>query len=1226
MNRFKRDRPTLGVLAGWQVYPGYIDSFLENVFYGILSAAQDQECNLMLGCGIGLNYPFSLQRPAWPVILPSSEFIPVGPWNCDGLIVATPTEQPGGIRYFQELIASGYPLIYAGERESGPAVVVDNAYGIRQAMQHLVAHGHRRIVFVSGSANSYFSDVQYRRNAYKACVKEFGLDDDPELIIYGEHSTEGGRLAMEQLLKRGIPFSAVLASNDESAIGSINALHAAGKLIPEDVAVIGFDDRFEAKAQVPLLTTVHHPMFELGYRAVEMLLRTILTGEKQEVVRIQPQLIVRESCGCLPGNNLEIRQAPQSLIPQAEMGYSISPDSSSFTQSKRALVQPVIRDIASHIFQTISMEMQRLRAEEVSYLSWRLVDSLDRSLKSGDGSKFQQAAQQIIEYVDSRGDDVYAWQNAVSIIHDALPQLMADPLTRIDRQEVEELLHLVRVVISEISRGQFSRLKVNQDRNEITLGQMTALYFSAQDEKELFEITGQMLPSIGIAHMAVAYYEGGGDDDVAWSQLQFPLSGACQARRFETRKFPPEGLYPLDQPFRLVVLPLVTPGERIGYVAFDTGNIDYCGLIVRQLLASIKGVRLRQEALEARRIAEEQRKLAEEANQLKSRFLSMVSHELRTPLNLISGLSDMLIHESQVAGPDTRIVDRDDLERLYIGSRHLDDLIRDVLDLARIDVGKLNLTYELLDFHEVLEAAAAIGEKLARDKSLAWIEKIENRLPTILGDRTRLRQVVLNLINNAVKFTSYGSITLSAGVNNGKLVVSVSDTGLGIPAGEQTSIFDEFRQSSRTSARGYGGLGLGLAICRHLVESHGGQISVNSEGEEGKGSTFYFTLPAFDENAPVPARKNLLENCQFIMILTETIQQGAGLKCQLEGQGCQVDLHAVDKNSQWLTQLKIDPPDVIILDRELTSTRGWEILKILKDNPETQAIPVLFYAQNDHNRAFLELNYLTKPVKAERLAEVLETQGLFNPDDAMGQPDPSDSKKIILVVDDDPEILNLHTRILESMSKKYQPVQARDGREALAKLRELRPSLMLLDLMMPGMDGFSVLETMLAEELTRTIPVIVITGQTLTEEDMARLNKGVISVLSKGIFTPEETSGRLKNILARQHKGSSEQQKIVLKAMAFIQSHYTEPISRSEVAAHIGMSERHLTRCFHHEVGLTPISYLNRFRVRQAKYLLDAGCNSITEVAMEVGFSSSGYFTRVFKEEVGIAPREYLRR
>jgi YesN/AraC family two-component response regulator len=204
-------------------------------------------------------------------------------------------------------------------------------------------------------------------------------------------------------------------------------------------------------------------------------------------------------------------------------------------------------------------------------------------------------------------------------------------------------------------------------------------------------------------------------------------------------------------------------------------------------------------------------------------------------------------------------------------------------------------------------------------------------------------------------------------------------------------------------------------------------------------------------------------------------------------------------------------------------------------------------------------------------------------------------------------------------------LSASNGHQALQLIYQERPSLVLLDLMMPELDGFAVLDEMRNADLTRDIPVVVITGQVLTDEDMTRLNSGVVSVLGKGMFSVDEILEHLTNALEHKRGSGSEVQRIVLKAMAYIHAYYPEPISRSDVAAHVGLSERHLTRCFHQEVGITPITYLNRYRVKQAKAMLDIGEKGITEIALEVGFSSHSYFSRVFREQVGISPRAYLQ-
>jgi YesN/AraC family two-component response regulator len=208
-------------------------------------------------------------------------------------------------------------------------------------------------------------------------------------------------------------------------------------------------------------------------------------------------------------------------------------------------------------------------------------------------------------------------------------------------------------------------------------------------------------------------------------------------------------------------------------------------------------------------------------------------------------------------------------------------------------------------------------------------------------------------------------------------------------------------------------------------------------------------------------------------------------------------------------------------------------------------------------------------------------------------------------------VLALHTRHIKALSPEFQILQAQNGNQALAMVRENHPVLVLLDLMMPELDGFGVLEALQADADTRY------TGDRCHRSGFDRrryaaAEQGVSSVLSKGMFSPQETLEHISSVLERRRKPGIEIRRAVMKAMAFIQIHYADGISRGDVAAHVGLSERHLTRCFHQETGLTPITYLNRFRVQRAKELMRAGKTSITEIALDVGFSNSGYFTKVF--------------
>jgi AraC-like DNA-binding protein len=310
----------------------------------------------------------------------------------------------------------------------------------------------------------------------------------------------------------------------------------------------------------------------------------------------------------------------------------------------------------------------------------------------------------------------------------------------------------------------------------------------------------------------------------------------------------------------------------------------------------------------------------------------------------------------------------------------------------------------------------------------------------------------------------------------------------------------------------------------------------------------------------------------------------------------------------------VAPPGAVVVDVSAAPHQGWGVLKALKDHPKTRRLPVLFCMLSPSGGSVLQVDYLTKPVELADLTQALDQQWL-SPDDKRG--------KVILVVDDDPGTLEMHARIVGAHSPTHHVATARDGLEALDVLERERVDLVLLDLVMPGLDGFGVLEAMREGKATREIPVIVLTGQVLTAEDMARLNRGVATVLSKGLFGVEETLAHVDSALERTRDFSAQAQRLVRQAMAYIHEHYADSISRSDLAGHVALSEDYLTACFRQELGVTPITYINRYRIHQAKQLLADPGKSITDVALEVGFSDSGYFSRVFRREVGTSPEAY---
>ena len=289
-------RLTLGVLGNRQIYSGATIARYEQILLrGIRAAARAHGCNLLLACGVGADTSPFQRRPAGPFALPGSDFVPVGPWNTAGLLAIPPftDEQQCALH----ALPPDYPIVFTSHDERYPSVGPDNDAGIAQALAHLVGHGHRQIVFLAADTSS---DGTERLAAFHAAAQTLGLPSDSPLVAFGGHSRQISQRALADLIHKGIEFTAVLASNDESAIGALWALTDAGRRVPAEVALIGFDDVLYAKAQAPPLTTVRHPTFEIGYRAVELLLDRIAGRRVEASVRVPTRLVIRESCGCQP--------------------------------------------------------------------------------------------------------------------------------------------------------------------------------------------------------------------------------------------------------------------------------------------------------------------------------------------------------------------------------------------------------------------------------------------------------------------------------------------------------------------------------------------------------------------------------------------------------------------------------------------------------------------------------------------------------------------------------------------------------------------------------------------------------------------------------------------------------------------------------------------------------------------------------------------------------------
>jgi len=1129
---------------------------------------------MLFGCGIGPSAsPSDPYRPAWPEGSDEQDFVPIGPWNVDGLIVALPLHSTARADYLRGLNEAGLPILFIGSGESGPTIQADNAAGIAAAVKHLVEHGRKRIAFLAGSPEDMRGDSGQRLNTFRKVSAEFGLDQDDRLTAYGRHVYDGGFAATKQILAGGAAFDALIASNDESAIGAMDALKQAGRRIPEDVAVIGFDNRLDGAIYQPSLTSVHIPLFNMGYQAVELMYNHL--AEKQplnESTKVDTFLVIRASCGCEAA-------APTAIAVASQ--------------------QPLARQIAARI----QKQTFDLSENETLALCQNLTDAFAVSCNTGCPEVFRAAVNDALAHTIKSQDGAHIWQDAISMLGQSLEK---NSDTYFGRKMLDE----ARIAISAQVQQQYYQYVLNERWNSSRLSLLTARFLTALEEEQIYNILARYLPELGIELANLVIFEPEGDDPFAWSVLRNVLNTQEPLRRFRSREFQPDDLFP-NHTHQLTIIPLTDQTGQIGFMIFDTGKLDLFGAIVQQLGSALNTARLYRQTIEARQAAEE-------ANRLKSRFLSTISHELRTPLNLVVGLSGLMVEESEAEDTSLPERTRRDIERIFAYSQHLGGLINDVIDLASSEAGQLRLHFEAVDLNETLRIIAESGAQLAQDKGLRWYTDFPDEPVWVWGDRTRLRQVALNLVSNAVKFTSHGEVSLRLTRANGQARISVRDTGIGIPLEEKEKIFESFHQSERSLAGRYPGMGLGLSISKTIIEMHRGQIGVNSDGKEEGGAEFWAALPEYVPEGALPFTATEKERERNILLLFQSPDACQQLGERLSQLRAKLMEAPLNKPQEWQTLLAMSPPQAIILEINENSNLAWHAMRTIKSLPSVQEIPVMFYSPSTQGASLLKLDYLTKPIEPEALLSAMD-QNL-----ATTEPD-QQSERTFLVVDDDINTVEMYTRLLRLHSTSDRVLAAQNGREALNLLLKEKVDLVLLDLQMPEMDGFEFLQAVREALWTRAIPVIVITGRELSEDDLARLNQGVAMVLQKGMFTANETIAHISAVIERKRHLSLDAQRLVRMAMVYIHDNYAHPITRSEIAQHINIAEDYLTFCFRQELGITPIKYLQRYRIHQAKQLLKETALSVTEIALAVGFNDSGYFSRVFHRETGYPPETFRR-
>ena len=504
------------------------------------------------------------------------------------------------------------------------------------------------------------------------------------------------------------------------------------------------------------------------------------------------------------------------------------------------------------------------------------------------------------------------------------------------------------------------------------------------------------------------------------------------------------------------------------------------------------------------KLEENNRKLLE-ANRHKSVFLASMSHELRTPLNAILGFSELLIDAGNGQFPPaTR---KRFLEQIHSSGKHLLGLINDILDLSKIEAGQMELRLQTVDIKDIVGEVASTVEPLAAQKTIQ-LRITEAGAGEIIADAGKVKQMLLNLVSNAVKFTPEGGIvTMDTRRLDDSVELSVTDTGIGIGSQDQERVFHEFQQVDSGVGRAQPGTGLGLTLTRRFARLHGGDVRLVSE--PGKGSVFTIVLPltarAEGVHAAGPeAFTGTKDSSRALVLVVEDDPAAAELLTrQLERAGFRTEVARTGNDA--IKMAIASKPAAITLDILLPDLDGWEVLTRLKREAATSNIPVVVVSVVDNPELGIALgamDYFVKPVPAKELINRLSRIKFGRK---------AGEKPRILVVDDEAANRDWLKRILEPAG--FAVIQARGGREAIELAKSRKPDLVMLDLMMPEVTGFDVVEALRADDATKSTPIMVLTAKNLTEGDIRQLNGHVSTILRRGSTGAADLLGLLRQVV-----------------------------------------------------------------------------------------------------------------
>ncbi len=1009
----KNNRPTIGFLAS-QLF----DEYGTSIWSAIAAESEKYDVNLLcfIGGAIEDEHYFEYQRnPIYDLINKN---------KIDGLIlVANQLSQfvgPDGLKKFNQKY-SPVPIVNIGvEVENYPCILTDNRAGIRDVMIHLIkAHGCKEIAFIHGPRNS--QEAMLRYTAYKEVLSEYNLVLNNDLIIDGDFQDGSYAKSFSDFLNKNLTYDAIVSSNDYMAVRIMKALQKQKIMIPDDVAVTGFDYNEQSRSVIPKLTTVSQPKYDIGLTAFKTML-SLLNNEKVPAIQMLPtKLIVQQSCGC----TISFESAgshKQAAIPIKK--HSLS------HEEKRLIVHAIEQEIGLHCIRLSTEEKKSRWAED-------LTEGIITHIKEKTDAGFFNQLQNMVMQGIGEGMDVYSWYKIITKLFDTFYNYSGDA----DRRSLEKLYNTSIVSIGDIIDHLKSESEMQYRKRLLALYEVTERLNSIFDMSLLKKAFAEVFPSMGINSYYVSCYTDS-PDERRDAELLFYKNGNHSIPR-ETQAGKADELMvniiaTIEKRVSFVVMALFYRDIKIGFILCEIGPLDgtiYEGLSVQlssalrsiELINEIKQyseeleVKVRERTVNLQRAKEELEQAnlkLRELDMLKNDFIANITHDFRSPLTAILNTADLAL-KLKTQTPEEN---HENYNVIYASSLRLRKSIDRLLDLAKIDAHGITLKVSKVNIVTLFNSIIDFYSSSVTKTGIKIIRKLPDaEIKDVYIDTEKFEEIIHNIMSNAIKFVDpqQGIITALLSERDDTIQIRIADNGIGIAKEKLESIFNRFEQGHNDKTKEmFRGTGIGLSFAKQLVEYMKGRIWAESKGE-GKGAAFIIEFPTgkgvfneseFLKDEPLPKKYNdekviIKHELEKKLGREEIFTYFAELNKENEFDHKKAKILIIDDDKnikrivmnylinynyvnfiiasdgkQGLDAVYEYSPDLILCDYNMPYVKGDALHDEVLKNPNFKYIPFIFLSAIADDKIMIERRekgacaYLMKPIDEKDLLLTIEQQ------------------------------------------------------------------------------------------------------------------------------------------------------------------------------------------------------------------------------------------------------------